>query len=350
MSSRNLVLRVPRLSRRISRRALIVAGVAVALLACCICVFTAFGTQPLSIADVVDGVLGRGSRLTELTVREFRLPRILQGALVGGALGVSGAIFQSLSRNGLVSPDIIGINAGAAAVAVAIITTGTSLRFLPLWAFLGAIATAVLVYLAAVRHRQLAPYRLVLVGIAVNATLGSVTTFLILRSAASDLNSFASAQRWLLGSVNPANWSNVRTLALVLAATLAATVVLARHLEAMQLSDDAARGLGVRLELDRLGLVVVGSLLAATAVAFAGPIGFVAFAAPHVARRLVSGNHLGALICAGLVGALMLCGGDYVARRVIEPSELPVGAVTTILFCPYFLYLLYQANRQGDAL
>jgi iron complex transport system permease protein len=350
MRNANVVLRIPGASWRLSARGIVVAVIATLLLVAAVCVFTTFGTFPLSVGDVVHGVLGTGSRLQNLIVRELRLPRILEGVVVGALLGLSGAVFQSVSRNGLVSPDIIGVNAGAAVVAVFLISTGASQRFLPEWAFLGSLISATIVYLAAVYHGRLVPYRLILIGIAVNATLSSITTYLLLRSTSNNLDNFVSAQRWLAGSVDPSSWSNVRTLAIVLAVAVGPLLVLARRLDVMQLGDDGARSLGLRLELSRLGLVTVATLMAATAVAFAGPIAFIAFAAPHISRRLVAGNHLSAIVCAGLIGAVMLSCGDYVARRIIEPSEFPVGAVTTVMFCPYFLYLLLQSNRRGSSL
>jgi iron complex transport system permease protein len=350
VSSQNLVVRTrrPAVSARISRRGLLVLAVLVLAILIAVCLATAFGEYPLSVWGVMKALVGVGDHGSLVVVRVLRLPRILEGALVGGAFALSGAIFQLLTRNGLVAPDIIGVNQGAAVVAVALILAGTPPTGLPLLTFAGGMAAAAVVYLAAVRRGRLDPYRLVLVGIAVNATLGAVLSYILAKAASTNIDVFVVAQQWLLGSVYSATWHNVRVLAPVLAIGIVLAVVLGRRLEIMQLGEDASRSLGVPLERSRLALIVIAVALAATAVAYAGPIGFVAFVAPHIGRRLAKSSGVASLPVSVCVGALLVVVADYAAKRILEPIELPVGILTVMLGAPYFLYLLFRSGNEGS--
>jgi iron complex transport system permease protein len=352
MRDRNLTIQTRRFSLRVSKRGLVIIALAALLVFVAVSIFTLIGPFKLTFRQVAEAVIGIGNRDTLLVVRTFRLPRIVESVLAGAMLALSGAVFQAVTRNGLVSPDIIGVNAGAAVVAVFLITTNAVKGdyFLPECAFAGAVGAALFVYFASIRHARISPYRLILVGIAVNAALSSITTFLLVKSASANLNNFESAQLWLLGSVSGATWTTVRTLAIVAALSLTPVIWLARRLEVIQLGDDVATSFGMRVERTRIGLIALASLLAATCVALVGPIGFVAFAAPHIARRLVRSNYISALIASMFIGALMLSSADFIARTIIEPYSLPVGTVTVIVYSPIFLFMLYRANRRGAVL
>jgi iron complex transport system permease protein len=352
MSGPNLVVRLrqPPVSARVSRRGLIVCAILLVAIATAICLTVAFGEYPLSVWGVMKALVGVGSHGAVVVVRILRLPRVLEGALVGGSFALSGAIFQLLTRNGLVAPDIIGVNEGAAVVAVALILTGAPPSGLPILTFAGGMTAATIVYLAALRKGRLNPYRLVLVGIAVNASLGAVLSYLLTRAAATNIQALVVAQQWLLGSVYSATWHNVHVLTPVLGIGVVLAVLLGRRLEIMALGDDTARSVGLTLERSRLALVALGVALAATAVAYAGPIGFVAFVAPHIGRRLARTNGVASLPVSLCVGALLVVVADYVAKRVLEPTQLPVGILTSMLGAPYFLFLLYRTGRQGTVL
>lgn len=304
------------------------------------------GDFPISPREVIATLLGEGTARQEFIVIELRMPRVLLALLVGAAFALSGAIFQSLARNPLVAPDIIGVNAGAAAVAVGIIILGLPTAALAPGAFAGALGAALLVYVLAHR-RGLSTMRLVLVGIAVNALLTAVISFLLTRG---EINDVQRATVWLIGSLYAADWADVRVLTVVVLVLGPAAVALGRRLEVLQLGDDLARGLGAPVQGTRMCLVVVGVGLAAVGVAVAGPIGFVAFIAPHIARRLARSTATGTLVAAMAVGALLLLASDVVAQRLFAPTALPVGVVTAMLGAPYFLYLLRRAGRSGAAL
>lgn len=306
------------------------------------CVSVSVGDFPIPLADVVPAIFGFGDADSDFIVRTLRLPRALTAVLVGAAFGLSGAIFQSLARNPLASPDIIGVTAGASAAAVFVIVfVGGSHVVVSLAAFIGALATATAVYLLAFK-RGMSPYRLVLVGIGIGAVLSAITSYLLTRAEIYDAQ---RATVWLTGSLNGRGWEHVRPVAVSLAVLLPVLLWLSRPLRIMQLGDDAARGLGVPVERTRMGLVVAGVALAAVATASAGPIAFVAFVAAPIARRLTRSPLT--IIPAALTGALLVLASDLVGRRTFAPTELPVGVITGLVGAPYLLWLLARSNRIG---
>lgn len=299
------------------------------------------GDFPVPLDELAATTFGLGSGEYDFVVRTLRLPRTLSAALVGMALGASGAIFQGLVRNPLVAPDIIGIMSGASLVAVATIVLGLSSAFLPLGAFLGAIAAAALIYLLSWRG-GITGGRLVLIGIGVNAALAAATTFMIVRFPVERVS---SAVLWQAGTLYGRTWEHVAWIAAGLVVLLPSAGWLMRHLRTLQLGDDAAAALGLRTEPSRAGLLVVGSGLAAIAVAVAGPVAFVALMVPHMARMLVGPLTGGVLVVAGLLGAVLVLASDLIAQHLFSPTSLPVGVVTAAVGAPYFLYLLYRTNR-----
>lgn len=307
------------------------------------CISISVGDFPIPIVDVVPAIFGHGNPDSDFIIRQLRLPRALTAVFVGGAFGLSGAIFQSLARNPLASPDIIGVTAGASAAAVFVIVVLHGTGFMvSMGALVGALTAAAAIYLLAYK-RGTSPYRLVLVGIGVGSVLGSITSYLFTRAEIFDAQ---RAAVWVTGSLNSRSWEHVRPVGLAMAVLFPAVLVLARPLRAMQFGDDTAKGLGVRVERCRVALVVVGVSLAAVATAAAGPIAFVAFVAPPIARRLV--NAPLTLVPAALAGALLLLLSDLVARRAFAPVELPVGVVTGVIGGPYLMLLLARANKIGS--
>jgi iron complex transport system permease protein len=341
-----VVLRSDRLgiSTRVHTRSVAVS-IAVATVAAGVFAWSiTVGDFPIPLVDVLSYLVGRGTEDADFIIGTLRLPRGLTALLVGAAFGLSGAIFQRIAHNPLASPDIIGINAGAAAAAVFVIVVigGTSLQVTS-GALVGATVTALAIYLLAYR-KGVTGYRLVLVGIGITAMLGSVTSYLLTRAEIFD------AQRavvWLTGSLNARSWDHVRPIGVALLVLVPCAVGLARHLRLLEMGDDAARGLGTRVEVARGSLLLTGVALAAVATASAGPIAFVALVAPQIARRLTGGRTL-ALVPAALCGSLLLVGSDLLARRLFAPTELPVGVFTAILGAPYLLYLLARANKIGS--
>jgi iron complex transport system permease protein len=341
-----VVIRLRRLgwSTRVHGRAVWVTGL---LLVAAFAVFAwslSVGDFPVPIRDVLATLVGGGSDDSAFIVRTLRLPRGLTAVLVGAGFGLAGAIFQRLARNPLASPDIIGVNAGAAASAVFVIVvwhgSGTQVT---VGALLGSTVTSIAIYLLAYK-RGVTGYRLVLVGIGVTAMLTSVTQYLLTRAELYDAQ---RATVWLTGSLNGRGWDQVRPIAVALALLVPVTIGLARHLRMLELGDDAARGLGTRVERARGALLLSGVALAAVGTASAGPVAFVALVSPQIARRLVGGRSL-ALLPAAACGALLMVASDLVGRRIFAPTELPVGIITAIVGAPYLLYLLARANKIGS--
>lgn len=318
-------------------RSVVVATVAGVLTVAIGAVALTLGDYELPLAGVLRTLAGHGTLITYDVVVNNRLPRVLVGIGVGTAFAVSGAIFQRLARNPLVSPDLIGINAGAALAAVLMITVLGS-GWIPGGALLGSLLAAITVYALAYRN-GVSGHRLVLVGIGVTAIIGALTAYLL---TLADIYTAQSASMWLAGSLAGRSWMHVVLVGGALAVGLPAAAGLTRQLRLLELGDDLARALGGRVELARGVLIALGVGLAALATAAAGPVGFVALVAPQLARRLVP-RRLGLLV-PGAIGALLVVASDLVARTVVAPTVLPVGIVTAFLGAPYLLFLLTRAR------
>ncbi len=284
-------------------------------------------------------------------VMENKLPRAVIGTMIGIAFGLSGTLFQTMLRNPLASPDVIGISYGASAAAVtAIVVFGASGAAVSGAALCGAMAVAVVIYTIS-RSGSLgsgrgnaAGSRLILAGIGIAAALNAVVNFLMTRA---DIRTAAEALIWLNGSLNSASWDRAGVLALALLVLVPAVTVLAGPLRILELGDDAAAGLGIRVGITRLGIVATAVALAAVATAAAGPVAFVAFLAGPIARRFTGKSSLPA---GAFVGALIVLAADYVAANIapllLEGTVLPVGVVTGALGAPFLLWLLVTANRK----
>ncbi len=332
-----------RLSMRLSLRTLAFSGVAAVLAATAAAWTMSLGEFPIAIPEVLRATFGIGEVPAEhdFIVGTLRLPRVVAAVLVGAALAASGAIFQGLVRNPLVAPDIIGVTAGAALVAVFLIVVTRSPVLVPVGAFLGAVVTAFAVYVFT-WSKGISGNRLVLVGIGFNAALAALTTLILVRYPVEQI---ALAVLWTTGTLYGATWRDVAVLVAGLVTLLPVGLLLVRHLGALQLGDDTARSLGVRAEPSRAALITVGAGLAAIAVSAGGPIGFVALVAPHIARMLAGPLTGGVLILSALIGAVLLGASDLIAQHSFSPISLPVGVVTAAVGAPYFLFLLYRTNR-----
>jgi iron complex transport system permease protein len=297
---------------------------------------------PLEVLKTILGVPTDNSD-HNFIVNTLRLPRMLVAALVGVALGMSGAIMQGISRNPLADPDLMGISSGASLMAVLLIVVfpATPSGYVPLAAFGGAAATALLIYILSWNNGD-ASLRLILIGIGLASVLGAATSFAL---TFGDISEVQRALLWLTGSVYARSWDEVYGLLPWLITFVPASFFLARHLNVLGLGDDVAVGLGSRLHLWRGLLLLCSVALAAATVAAAGTIGFVGLMAPHLARRLVGNAHEGLLPIAGLIGGLLVVSADLVGRTIFAPIELPCGLVTSVIGAPFFLYLLYRSRK-----
>jgi iron complex transport system permease protein len=296
-------------------------------------------------AEVVRVIVGETVPGASFTVGELRLPRATMGLLAGFAFGIAGVTFQTMLRNPLASPDIIGISAGASVAAVfgiiVLALDETAVSFLALG---GALVTAAAIYLLS--HRGgFAGTRLILIGIGVAAMLDSTVTYILSRAAAWDLQ---TAMQWLTGSLNGATWSGVLPLALASAVLVPLVLSQGRGLGMLRLGDDSAASLGVNVPRTRVLLIVSAVALLAFATAACGPIAFVAFMAGPIASR-ITGPGASPLLPAGLVGALLVLIADLIGQFAFD-SRYPVGVITGALGAPYLVFLLIRINRSGGSI
>jgi iron complex transport system permease protein len=332
-----------RRSRRRSRL-LLTAGLGAAVLAV-FAVSLMIGNTYYGPADVARVILGERVPGASFTVGELRLPRSATAVLVGFAFGLAGSVFQTMLRNPLASPDIIGITWGSSAAAVlGIVVLGLSDTAVSFFALAGALATALGVYLLANR-RGFAGARLILIGVGVAAVMQSAVSYVLSRASNWELS---AAMQWLAGSINGASWGSVLPLALASAVLVPVVLANSGPLEVLRLGDDAAAALGVRVTATRVVLVVAAVSLLAFAIAASGPVAFVAFMAGPIAAR-VAGTGGPLLVPAGLVGALLVLAADLVGQYAFG-SRYPVGVITGALGAPFLIYLLARTSRSGGSL
>ncbi|MFD3552545.1 FecCD family ABC transporter permease [Streptomyces goshikiensis] len=337
-------LRIPGgVSLRLERRALAVGLLlAVAALALAV-VLIGTGDFQIAPADVVQTLLGNGTPANDFIVNDLRLPRVLVALLVGASLGMSGAVFQSVSRNPLGSPDLLGFGYGSAvgALVVIIVFKGGATE-VALGALVGGLIAGLAVYVLAYK-RGINGYRLVLVGIGASAMLVAVIQYLLTKA---QLVEATRAMVWLTGSLAGRDWGQVWPLLVACAVLFPLVLGQGRALRMMEMGDDAAYALGVRVERTRLLLMVAGILLTTAASAAAGPISFVALAAPQLARRLTRSPGAG-LLTAALMGAVLLMLSDWASQRAFGADQLPVGVVTGLVGGVYLLWLLVTERKAG---
>lgn len=331
-------------TRRAGRRRTVIAVLA-ALVVAVFALSLMIGQTFYSPAEVARVMLGQTVPGASFTVGELRLPRATLALLTGISFGIAGVTFQTMLRNPLASPDIIGISSGASAAAVfAIVVLSVNESFVAFVAIVAGLATALLIYTLSFTDGVVGT-RLILIGIGISAMLDSVVAYLIIRANTWDLQ---AAMQWLTGSLNGANWD--RVLPLAAAVTLGLPVLLsrARDLDTLRLGDEAASALGVGVERTRLTAIVAAVGLISFATASAGPIAFVAFLSGPIAARIV-GPAGSLMVPSALVGALLVLLADMLGQFAFG-ARYPVGVITGMLGAPYLIYLLIRSNRAGGSL
>ncbi|MPZ83289.1 MAG: iron chelate uptake ABC transporter family permease subunit [Actinophytocola sp.] len=308
------------------------------------CLGMTLGDYPLSVGKVVAALFSRGDYYDQVVVYDWRMPRALVGLLVGVAFGMSGALFQTITRNPLASPDVIGISAGAttAVVGGVVLGIGAGLGTQTL-GLVGGVLAALVIYLLA-WQRGTTGYRIILVGIGVSWMCTSATGYLLARAK---LHEAQAVVGWMVGNLNNVTWSHATPLMVSMAVLVPIAVVLSGWLRTLSLGDDVAVGLGTPVQTARLVLMLTGVGLVAFGTAAAGPVAFVALASPQIARRL-AGRPAPPLVASACTGAVVVLGSDLLARVLLPDTQLPVGVVTGVLGAPFLLWLLARANRAGS--
>lgn len=311
------------------------------------------GIFDMSVKDVIDTLLRiQPQDDYDLVIFEFRLPRIVIAILVGMGLGIAGAVIQSITRNGLADPGILGINAGAGAAMVIFMfffqgqIKGTGLlpiMAMPLFGLLGGLLAAALIYLFAWKDGRLEPQRLLLTGIAAGSGLSAVSLFLTLKMNPND---FEMAAVWSSGSIYNANWKYIVSIVPWLVLLLPFIIRKSYIMDIFQLREESVISVGVSSEKEKAVLLLCSIGIVSACVSVSGGIGFIGLMAPHIARRLVGTAHRRILPVCGIVGALLVLVSDYIGRTVFAPAELPAGIVTAIIGVPYFMMLLYRGRKK----
>lgn len=274
------------------------------------------------------------------TLMEYRLPRAVLAILLGGALAISGVLVQSVVRNPLASPDILGINNAAGLVAVSVLMFLPNLAFywMPIFAFLGGVLSFVILWV--VCGFNFRPIKMAIIGVALSALWAAISHYLMLTNPV-EIN---TAMLWLTGSLWGRSWSYLNVVLPWLIVLLPLPFIFCRDLDTLGLGENKASTLGVTVNKVQISVLVLAVALSTTAVAICGPIAFLGLVAPHLARRLVGGRHRTLLSAALIIGALLLQLSDILARVIDPPTELPAGILTAIIGAPYFFYLLMRTK------
>ncbi len=301
------------------------------------------GSFPLTVTQICHTLLGWDSNpIRERILFDIRLPRVLTALFVGAALGVSGTIFQSVSRNALGSPDIIGFTAGAATGALLqIILFDQQVVWIVFSAVLGGLFTAMLVYLLARKGGMVGGYRLILIGIGIGSMLNALNHLMLVKG---DLDDAISANLWLTGSLQARTWLHALPVIIGFSLCFPWVVSQSRALHLIEMGDDMATQIGVNLEKVRLSMIFLAVVLAALATGAAGPIAFIALAAPQLVSRLIKVSHL-PVVCSALMGALLLLCADYVSQSHPFGLTLPIGQLTGLVGGGYLLWLLTRSDK-----
>ena len=274
------------------------------------------------------------------TLMEYRLPRAVLAILLGGALAISGVLVQSVVRNPLASPDILGINNAAGLIAVSVLMFLPNLAFywMPIFAFLGGVLSFVILWI--VCGFNFRPIKMAIIGVALSALWAAISHYLMLTNPV-EIN---TAMLWLTGSLWGRSWSYLNVVLPWLVILLPLPFIFCRDLDTLGLGENKASTLGVTVNKVQISVLVLAVALSTTAVAICGPIAFLGLVAPHLARRLVGGRHRTLLPAALIIGALLLQLSDILARVIDPPTELPAGILTAIIGAPYFFYLLMRTK------
>lgn len=310
--------------------------------------YLSWGTYKIGFFDIINTLLGQGTKLQKAALINTRLPRMLIGIAVGIALSTSGALLQTITKNELADSGIIGINAGAAVAAVIFISLKTdnyyndlgdlSIYVLPFMAILGAGISAVIIYFLSGRNR-IRPRRLLLIGLGINAGLNAFITFFTFRGGVSDYNRVLI---WTSGSLWGAGWSYAKILIPLVTIMFALVLINYKKLDVLNLSEEHSVCLGLNLNKERKRFLTYGVILAGAATAFAGNIGFIGLVSPHIAKKLVGPYHKNFLTISAIISSIIILFADAVSRNLFSPIEIPVGITISIFGVPYFIYLMMK--------
>ena len=326
----------------------LILGILIALLIVSFGCILCWGSYKVTPLEVLNTLIGKGTKLQNTAILTIRLPRLLVGMFVAIALSTAGSILQTITKNDLADTGIIGINAGASVAAVLFITYSTgayyselgqlSIFVLPFMAIVGAGVTSLVIYMMSSRG-GIRPKRLLLIGIGLNAALNAFITFFTFRGGVGDYNRVLV---WTSGSLWGSGWSYAKVIIPIV--TIMFIIVLLNHkkLDVLNLSDELAISLGLNIEKERKKFLSYAVILAGTATAFAGNIGFLGLISPHIAKKLVGPYHKNFMVISAMISIIIILVADAVSRNLFSPIEIPVGITVSIFGVPYFIYLMMK--------
>ena len=322
----------------------IIANVSLIAIVLCICIMMLlYGNTNYSLDVVIRVLRGENIQGANFAIATLRLPRMLSGLLVGIAFGIAGNTFQTMLRNPLASPDIIGVTSGSSVAAVfCILVLGLSGPAVSIISVISGLLVSMLIYLLS-KDISFSGSRLILIGIGIQAMLQAAISFLLLKASQYDV---PGAMRWLSGSLNGMTMKGIPTLFIVVMVFGIISLLFTKYLQVLELGDEFATTLGIRLSLVRIILILSAVFLIAFATSTTGPIAFVAFLAGPIASKIV-GRGSSNVLASGLVGALLVLSSDMIGQYVFS-TRFPVGVITGILGAPYMLFLLICINRRGE--
>lgn len=307
------------------------------------------GSYKMTFSDVINTILGNGSKVQNITLLNIRIPRMLVAICVGVALSTAGCLLQTITKNDLAEPGIIGINAGAASAAIIFISYQTkdyykelgegAIYVLPLMAVLGAFISAIIIYALSIKKNTINPTRLLLVGIAINAGFNAFITFFTFRSGVGEYNRVLT---WISGSLWGSGWSYAKIIIPIVLILFVAILLNHKKLDVLGLSDENIVSLGLNLRRERKRFLSLAVILAGSATAFAGNIAFLGLVSPHIARKLVGPYYKSLLVTSGLISVVIILLADVVSKNMFSPIEIPIGIIISIFGVPYFIYLMMK--------
>lgn len=305
------------------------------ILSCCI------GSAGYSVSEMARAIFSKEASTVKTVVMKLRAPRVILAVLVGAALSVSGCLMQAVMRNPLADPGTIGVSAGAGTAAITILLIFPNLSMsLPLFAFVGAALACVLIYLLAWKD-GIDPVRIILSGVAVNSVLGAYNSMLQLMNS----DNLSGVLAFMNGSLAGTTWQDVKVMVVYAVIGLFLSFLCIRQANALQLGDEMAKNLGVRVDISRVCLSAVAAFLAASTVSVVGMIGFVGLLVPHIARMLVGSDYKALIPTSILLSGCILLLADTLGRTLVPGMEIPVGIVMSVTGGPFFLYMLRKRGK-----
>ena len=330
------------------KRFMIVTLVLSLLLLLSILLYLSWGSYHMEPSELIKTFLGQGTQMQNTALLKIRLPRMLVGIFVAIALSTASSLLQTITRNDLVDSSIIGINAGAAVAAVIFISLRTvnyyselgtlSIYVLPIMAMIGAGISATALYLMSSRKR-IRPKRLLLVGLGLNAGLNAFITFFTFRGGVSDYNRVLV---WISGSLWGSGWNYVIIIVPIVTLIFLLALLFHKKLDVLNLSEEHSVTLGLNVHKERKRFLIFAVILAGTATAFAGNVGFIGLISPHIARRLVGTYHKNFIVTAAMISGVIMLFADAISRNLFSPIEIPVGVTISMIGVPYFIYLMMK--------